>query len=227
MDDIFNQAAVAEYNKALQQLSTEKTAQMALKKSFERYDNLIATSVEASTTKPACKAGCAFCCYYKVEVRAHEVFLIKDYLQKNCTHEQLQSVLSEAEKNSLVIKTLTHEQHLSTNIKCPFLNENNCSIYSARPFKCRNFHATDASACESSFNEPSNLSIENTFVETVAMFGNAHSQGFERAAQTSGLDFRAYDLNTALLEVFADPTSLKRFKRGKKAFKTAIEIIDE
>ena len=227
MDDIFNQAAVAEYKKALQQLSTDKTTQIALQKSFARYDNLIAKSVEESITKPACKAGCAFCCHYKVEVRAHEVFLIKDYMQKNWSHVQINNVLSEAENNAALIATLTPEQHLLTNIKCVFLMNNQCSIYPVRPFKCRNFHATDATACENSFNEPSNLSIENSFVESVAMFGNAHSQGFESAVKNSGLDFRAYDLTTAIIEVFEDAATSKRFKRGKKTFQKAIEVIDD
>ncbi len=227
MDDIFNKAAVAEYKTAIAQIASDKTTQIALKKSFVRYENLIAKSVEESSIKPACKAGCAYCCYYKVEVRAHEMFIIKDHMQSNWTQVQINKVLTEAETNSALIKTLTHEQHLATNIKCPFLVENNCSIYSVRPYKCRNFHATDASACEESFNDPDNLTIENSFVESIAMFGNAHSQGFEKAIKSSGSDFRAYDFNTAIIEVFAEPSALKRFKRGKKTFLQAIEVIED
>ncbi len=227
MDDIFNKAAVVEYKTAIAQIASEKTTQIALKKSFVRYENLIAKSVEESSIKPACKAGCAYCCYYKVEVRAHEMFIIKEHMQSNWTQVQINQVLAEAETNSTLIKTLTQEQHLATNIKCPFLMENKCSIYSVRPYKCRNFHATDASACEESFNDPDNLTIENSFVESIAMFGNAHSQGFEKAIKSSGLDFRAYDFNTALIEVFAEPSALKRFKRGKKTFLQAIEVIEE
>ena len=227
MDDIYNQAAVAEFTTALTDLGKEKTAQAALKKSFVRYENLIATSTEASLTKPACKAGCAYCCHYKVEVRAHEMFLIKDHLQKNWTPPQIKTLLNEAEENAKIIRNLTPEQHLTINIKCVFLMDNQCSIYSVRPFKCRNFHATNAIACEESFNDPANLSIENSFVESIAMFGNAHSQGFEGAVQNSGLDSRAYDFTTALLEIFAEPNTLKRFTKGKKTFIKAIEVDDE
>ncbi|RYY76707.1 MAG: YkgJ family cysteine cluster protein [Gammaproteobacteria bacterium] len=224
MTDIFNDAALSEYTTALKELGAQKTVQGALKKSFTRYENLIAKSTEESTIKPACKAGCAYCCHYKVEVMAHEIFLIKDHLQQNWTATQIKSLLKDAEENAKIIKTLTQEQHLVTNIKCPFLIENQCSIYSVRPFKCRNFHATDANACEKSFNDPENLDIESNFVESIAMFGNAHSQGFEAAVKNTGLDARAYDFTTALLEVFAEPNALKRFSRGKKTFIKAIEI---
>jgi Fe-S-cluster containining protein len=224
MSDIFNDAAVGEYTTALKDLGTEKTVQGALKKSFTRYENLIAKATEESTIKPACRAGCAYCCHYKVEVMAHEMFLIKDYLQKNWPAAQIKDLLNEAEANAPIIRSLTQEQHLTTNIKCTFLVNNQCSIYSVRPFKCRNFHATDANACEQSFNDPENLDIENNYVEAIAMFGNAHSQGFETAVKNSGLDPRAYDFTTALLEIFAEPNALKRFSRGKKTFTKAIEV---
>lgn len=227
MDDIFNEAAVAEYKKATQQLAAEKTTQAALKKSFERYGNLIAKSIEESVTKPACKPGCAYCCYYKVEVRAAEMFLIKDYLLTNYGESRIKKVLADAKSNAALIKTLTHDQHLTTNIKCPFLIENKCSVYLVRPFKCRNFHATNVDGCESSFNDPSDLTIKSGFIESVAMFGNAHSQGFEGAVKNAGLDSRAYDLNTALLEVFEEPSALKRYKRGKKTFLKAIEVSED
>jgi len=226
MNDIYNNAAVGEYAIALKDLGTQKTAQGALKKSFTRYENLIAKSTEGAAIKPACKAGCAYCCHYKVEVMAHEVFLIKDHLQQNWNASQIKVLLDEAEENAKIITTLTQEQHLTTNIKCPFLMNNQCSIYSVRPFKCRNFHATDATACEQSFNDPKNLGIENNFVESIAMFGNAHSQGFETAVKNKGLDTRAYDFTTALLEVFAEPNAVKRFNRGKKTFTIAIEVKD-
>jgi Fe-S-cluster containining protein len=226
MSDIFNDAALGEYTTALKELAAEKAVQGALKKSFTRYENLIAKATEESTVKPACKAGCAYCCHYKVEVMAHEMFLIKDYLQKNWQASRIKDLLNEAEENAKVIRTLTQEQHLTTNIKCPFLVNNQCSIYSVRPFKCRNFHATNATACEQSFNDPENLNIENNFVEAIAMFGNAHSQGFETAVKNAGMDSRAYDFTTALLEIFSEPNALKRFNRGKKTFTKAIEVKD-
>jgi Fe-S-cluster containining protein len=227
MDDVFNEAAIAEYEKATQQLDTEKTTLTTLNKSFERFDNLIAKSIEESAIKPACKAGCAYCCYYKVEIRAAEMFLIKDYLLNNYNESHIKNVLADARSNATLIKTLTHEQHLTTNIKCPFLIENKCSVYRVRPFKCRNFHATDVEACEDSFNNPDDLTIKSGFIEAAAMFGNAHSQGFEGAVKNAGLDSRAYDLNTALLEVFAEPSALKRFNRGKKTFLKAIQVNED
>lgn len=224
MNDFFQQTAQREFQTASQQLPSAKQFQPALTKSFARYDNLIAKTIDESSIKPACKAGCAFCCYYKVEVRAHEMLLIKDYMRATLSADKVAAILAEAETNAAIIRTLSPEQHLTTNLKCALLRDNQCSIYPVRPFRCRNFHATDASACEQSHGDPSNMEIATGMIETVALAADAHSQGFEAAIEHKGLDARVYDFTTALLEVFADEHCLKRYLRGKKTFQTAIEV---
>jgi Fe-S-cluster containining protein len=224
MNDIYQQAAMGEYQRVLADYATEKKSKTALQNSYGRHDQLIAKSTEASSIKPACRAGCAFCCHYKVEVRAHEVFLIKEHMEQRLSPELQQSILAEAETNAQTIKNLTPEEHLSTNIKCPFLIDSQCSIYTVRPFRCRNFHATDVSICEASFNAPADMSIANNLIESVALFGDAHTQGYEAAAHKKGLDPRVYDFTSALLEAFGEANALKRYNRGKKAFLTAIEV---
>jgi len=225
MTDIFQTAALTEYQRSAAQLKNAKEVNPALQKSYERYDNLIAKAIDESPIKPACKAGCAFCCHYKVEVRAHEMLLIKDYMSKTFSAEKIAAVLAEAEANAVIIRTLTPEQHLTTNLKCALLQDNQCSIYPVRPFRCRNFHSTDANACEQSHGDPDNMEIATGMIEDVAMFADAHTQGFEAAAEQTGRDARVYDFTTALLEVFANDQPVKRYQRGKKTFQNAIEVI--
>lgn len=224
MNDFFQQTAQAEFQKASQQLPAAKQFQTALTHSFARYDRLIASTIQTSSTKPACQAGCAFCCYYKVEVRAHEMLNIKDYLRKHFSAEKIQQVQRDAEQNATIIRSITPEQHLTTNMKCPLLQDNQCSAYPVRPYRCRNFHATDAQACEQSFADPANMAIATGMIESVALAADAHSQGFEAAIEHKGLDTRVYDFNTALLEVLTDESCLKRYLRGKKTFQRALEV---
>lgn len=225
MTDIFQTTAQNEYQRSATQLKSSKDASLALKKSYERYDNLITKAINVSASKPACKAGCAFCCHYKVEVRAHEMLLIRDYMDKTFTAEKIQTVLAEAKANAAIIRNITPEQHLTTNLKCALLQDNQCSIYPVRPFRCRNFHSIDADACEQSHNDPHNMEIATGMIEDVAMYADAHTQGFEAAAGQTGRDARIYDFNTALMEVFTETNVLKRYRAGKKTFINAIEVI--
>jgi len=226
MSDQFEQAAVAEYERTVLAIRKLKTPLTPLQKSYSRFDKIIAKAIEDSPDKPACKAGCFYCCYYKVEVKAHEMLLIHEHMQKNLTSGLRTEILTSAKANAELIRTLSTKEHLSTNIKCPLLIANQCSIYEARPFRCRSFHALKVDACEASYANPSDFSIATELIEDVSHFSDALSQGFEAAVMDAGLDHRTYDLNTALLEVFEDKDVEKRYKRGKKAFKVAIEVLE-
>ncbi|WP_049631316.1 YkgJ family cysteine cluster protein [Cellvibrio sp. pealriver] len=227
MTELFQTTAQQEYQRATTQFKNSKDANAALKKSYARYDNLIAVAVDESPTKPECKAGCAFCCHYKVEARAHEVLLAKDYIRTHFSAGQKAQLVERLTANAAIIRTLTPEQHLLTNIRCALLDNNQCSIYPARPFRCRNFHSTDAQACEASFNHPDDMAIATGMIEGVAILADAHTQGFEAAAAQTGRDNRIYDFTTALLEALADDQPLKRYQRGKKAFQQGIEVVAE
>lgn len=224
MSDIFQFTAQQEYQRAATQLKGSKDANAALKKSYERYDNIIATAFAESTDTAACKAGCGFCCYYKVEARAHEVLLVRDYILKHFPAEKIAAVKESLSANATIIRSLTPEQHLVTNLKCALLDNNQCSVYPTRPFRCRNFHSTDADACEASFNDPANMHISTGMIESVAIRADAHTQGFEAAAEQSGRDNRVYDFTTALLEALTDEQPPKRYQRGKQTFQKAIEV---
>lgn len=226
MNDFFQNIAQREFQTTSQQLTSAKQVQVALKASYARQDKIIATSLQEAKRDLACKAGCAFCCYYKVEVRAHEVFAITTYVQKNLDAEQRQALVKQVQENAAIIRQLTPQQHLTTNLKCPLLQDNRCSVYPVRPYRCRNFHATDAQACESSFADPANMDISTGMIEIVALAADAHTQGFEAAVAQQGLDPRVYDFNTALLEALTDAHCEKRYGRGKKAFQRAIEVLD-
>jgi Fe-S-cluster containining protein len=227
MSDKFEQAAVAEYERSSGDISKLKTTLLPLKRAYQRFDKIIASAIEESPAKPACKAGCSYCCYYKVEVKAHEMLLIHEYMQKNLASTLSAHILASAKTNAELIRTLTPKEHLSSNIKCPFLIENQCSIYDVRPFRCRSFHAINVATCEASYANPSDFSIATELIEDVSHFSDALSQGFEAATTDSGYDHRTYDLNTALLDVFDDASIQKRYKRGKKVFKAAIEVVDD
>jgi Fe-S-cluster containining protein len=224
MTDLFQAAAQHEYHRAAAQLKGSKDANVALKKSYERHGNLITTASENADTKPDCRAGCAFCCHYKVEARAHEVLLVKDYITRQFSLEEKSTILARIQANAEVIRTLTPEQHLTTNLPCGFLENNQCRIYPVRPFRCRNFHSTNAQACEASFNDPGNMEISTGMIEEVAVLADAHTQGFEAAAEQTSRDNRVYDFTTAILEALTDEQCLKRFQRGKKTFQHAIEV---
>ncbi len=174
----------------------------------------------ASTLTPplACKQGCAYCCHYKVEVRAEEVFQIVEFVRAKFSAPRQEMLHDTAVRNAATLSALTPTQQLSANLPCPFLEGGACTIYAVRPARCRTFHATDVAGCRQAFEEPENLNIPHSLVPALLQTGEAHLQGVRAAFAEAGYDGKACELNAALARALADATPRRRFEKGKKAF---------
>lgn len=188
----------------------------ALASSQQRHDARIAAAPDVATL--ACRAGCTWCCYFTVDVRAAEVFRILDFVEQSFTPEEKARVFAEVRANSLTLKSLDEDERVTRNLKCPFLKEGRCTIYAARPQSCRNYHATNAAGCQQSYEEPDNLDIDPDFAPGVYQSGQAHVEAFSAGMSDAGYDVNAYELNCALDAALSEPDARARFESRLKPF---------
>ena len=182
----------------------------AFENSQKRHDERIASAPDIGTL--ACRAGCTWCCYFSVDVRAVEVFSILDYVERTFTSEEKARVYGEIRANSAASRKLSDDERVTRNVKCPFLNAGRCTIYSARPQSCRNYHATDVAGCQKSYEEPDNLDIDPDFAPWVYQAGTAHVDAFSTAMRDAGYDVSAYELSSALDAAMTEVGARERFE---------------
>ena len=190
-----------------------------------RLDAAMESAEVQSKAKTACREGCSYCCYYQVDVSAHEALQIVDFVSKQFSKEKISEFLDAADANAAIIRKLTRAEHRATNIACVFLRDGRCSIYPVRPLHCRTHHATDVEGCKQSYVNPT-VDTANTFIPVLFVYGNASKLAIYSALSKSGVDSRMYELTTAFLEGMSSHATLKRYRQGKKAFPTAIVVID-
>jgi Fe-S-cluster containining protein len=188
----------------------------ALESSQQRHDARIAAAPDVGTL--ACRAGCSWCCYFTVDVRAAEVFRILDFVERSFTPEEKARVFAEARANSAALRKLGEGERVTRNVKCPFLEEARCTIYAARPQSCRNYHATNVAGCQQSYEEPENLDIDPEFAPGVYQAGGAHAEAVSAAMCGAGYDVNAYELNCALDACLSEPGARERFESKLKPF---------
>jgi Fe-S-cluster containining protein len=190
----------------------------AYERSRRRHDERLQAAPDVHTL--ACKNGCFWCCYFTVDVRAVEVFAILDYLARELGHEAQARVRREIEANSTLLQGLSELERMRRNVKCPFLSAGRCSIYEARPQTCRNYHATDATGCRASYEQPENTEIDPDFAPLVYQTGGAHVDAFCSSLRLRGYDIKAYELSTALAVAMIDSDARSRFESKKNPFPT-------
>src|ERR1700685_4853591 len=74
----------------------------ALENSQQRHDARIAAAPDVGTL--ACRAGCTWCCYFTVDVRAAEVFRIVDVDERSFTPAEKTRVYGEVRANSAELR---------------------------------------------------------------------------------------------------------------------------
>jgi Fe-S-cluster containining protein len=188
----------------------------ALENSQQRHDVRIAAAPDVGTL--ACRAGCTWCCYFTVDVRAVEVFRILDFIEQSFTCEEKARVYAEVRANSAALRKLSEGERVTRNVKCPFLNEGRCTVYETRPQSCRNYHATSVAGCRQSYEEPENLNIDPDFAPGVYQAGGAHVEAVSTAMRDAGYDVNAYELNCAFDAALSEPDAREQFESGLKPF---------
>jgi Fe-S-cluster containining protein len=206
-----------EYERARDEIRTAGVLR-AFENSQQRHDSRIASAPDVGTL--ACRAGCNWCCYFSVDVRAVEVFSILDFVERTFAPEEKARVYAEVRANSTALNNLDETERMRRNVKCPFLNEGRCTIYAARPQTCRNYHATSAVGCQQSYEDPDNLDIDPELAPWVYQAGSAHVDAFSTAMRDAGYDIRAYELNGALDAAMSESAARERFESRLPPFTT-------
>jgi len=169
-----------------------------------------------------CKAGCGTCCHLgKIDARAHEIFALADWIQRNFTAEQRDAVLERARSHAAAVAPLTLEEHLRTVRACPLLRDMNCSAHPARPGVCRIGHSTDVRICERAFQNPHDLAAKGGSHAESKLAMTVASDGTSFAFLEAGFDKTVYDLGSALAEALGDPAAQERWLAGERAFSKA------
>jgi Fe-S-cluster containining protein len=216
LDLAFIRAILAqEYDRAKDEIRTAGVLR-AFENSQQRHDVRIASAPDVGTL--ACCAGCTWCCYFSVDVRAVEVFSILDFVEHTFTSEEKARVYAEVRTNSAALQNLGESERMKRNVRCPFLNGGRCTIYATRPQSCRNYHATDVAGCQQSYEDPDNLEIDPDFAPGVYQAGTAHVDAFSTAMRDAGYDVNAYELNCALDAALSEPAARERFESRLRPF---------
>jgi Fe-S-cluster containining protein len=194
----------------------------ALDRSRARHEKKCDEVLEQESKALACRKGCPFCCHLRVTLKAHEMFRITAHMASRFSRKRRDEILKLAQINLSILSSLSKRGQVTTNLRCPFLQDDACSIHEVRPASCRDFHSTDKAVCEYSFENPTDIESQSSCIEALRYVGTKWSEAASIAFAEAGFDPHTYELNSALVEAMTEGSSAKRFNHHKTAFLKAI-----
>ena len=100
----------------------------SLKAKLGRIYRLVDAVSEVAAPYTACRKGCSGCCKMNVSITSHEAERLADVSGR---------------KMVTVVRPPKHPEDKFAGVPCPFLVNDECSVYEARPFACRAHRSFD------------------------------------------------------------------------------------
>jgi Fe-S-cluster containining protein len=171
-------------------------------------------------SKIACAKNCSHCCYLRVVAYPHELVAIHNYIHHSLKLDVKQTILERLKSQAKIVENMSEQEHLTTNIVCPFLLNKQCVIYAVRPITCAGYHSLSEAACVRSYDNPTDTNG----------FGIPLSQDIDRArniqhqlvvgvSRSLESDEMTYELITSLQKIENNPKAIQRWKQSKKMFR--------
>lgn len=115
---------------------------------------------EASESKMiACCKGCGHCCHLRIEAYDFELDTMYEYVQRELSSDQQAQIKAAVVERYPIVKDLGDQEQRSINVRCPFLIDDQCSVYPVRPMSCAGYNSCDASLCKRSNEDPDDTSF--------------------------------------------------------------------
>ena len=189
---------------------------MRASKAAEKAHEFFETSLKrnASGIKIECAKGCAYCCHVAVSALAPEVFHIANAMRAQHASD-FESRRGRIRAGASSTHRLSDFERARRKLPCALLENNACSVYSARPGPCRGMTSVSVKACELAFSG-ARVSIQTPMVWT--SLRNAHLQALMAALTAADLSSESYDLNEAILVALDHPDAEARWLKGEDVF---------
>lgn len=169
---------------------SSRNVKLAISRLYVAVDELLESFLArtAGEGSPAeCKKGCAWCCHQAVYAVTHEFLYLREYVSQSLTEDQRNRVLERARLKVLQTIKLPVDEQLKVRAACPFLEDNSCMVYEARPMACRIYLSSSLSSCMREHEHPENGKAMAELFEFPLLAGRMLNEGFVAYLKQSGI----------------------------------------
>jgi Fe-S-cluster containining protein len=177
--------------------------------------------LEAEQTLPhpiACGEGCGSCCFNQVELTPPEALILGRHIVETFSDAERERVLAAVARNLAITagKSKTAIAARRSELPCPLLRDQRCSVYPVRPLMCRAMHALDRERCEAELRTGS-LAV-NPYYAHRHDIALSVSAGLREGCRGACLQAEALNLVQALHDFFRQENPVERWLNGEAVF---------
>lgn len=168
---------------------------------------------------PACRPGCDFCCYAVVPCKIPDLIALLEHIGSTFSQAQLEGLRNRLYDYERAVAPRFGRQLHTVRAACPLLVNRLCTVYEARPLRCRGVFSLDARGCEISRDDPDgHLPV----IPSLARIAHAAQAGIDQVLTAQGYAAGLYDMARALKMALDDPKLVDDWLEGGDGFAAAL-----
>ena len=183
---------------------------------------------ESESPAAECHKGCSWCCRQLVAVTAPEAIYAARFIRSTFDHTGIQALKNRLADHVTTAAGLSSGDHVDQKLSCPFLEDDSCSIYDARPIQCRGVHSQSADFCLRLLDERAEVEaqlsageLSEPFLLIPLILHNSVQVGMAGALGHAGNKADLLDLAGSMKIALGDAEIARSWLDGKPVFEAA------
>jgi hypothetical protein len=175
----------------------------------------------------ACAAGCAACCHQQVAITPAEAVAIARHVDCRFSPAERAALVARLKALDGAVRGLDAPARARLKRPCAFLVDGRCSIYDARPLRCRGVYSRDAAHCRWAMDHPDAAAERRRragpgpYIGVSARIMDASLTGLARACREMTLEVDSLELTVAARIALAVPDIELHYRSGEPVFAAA------
>jgi hypothetical protein len=176
----------------------------------------------------ACAAGCGACCHQLVAIAPAEAAAIARFVDQRFTPDERKDLIERIGALDTATRGKVAVERARLRLPCAFLADGRCSIYEARPLRCRAVHSRDAGDCgwvlvnpDAAAQQRGTRDGAGPYLVAPVKIMDAALTGLARACRSIGIAGESLELTAASRIALAVPDLEQNMSAGAPVFAAA------
>ncbi len=165
-----------------------------------------------------CRKGCSWCCHQAIMASPYELIYLVQWIREHFPLERQEKIMARTREKARHTAGLKASEFMLFKAACPFLEEESCSVYPARPLACRIYLSSSLDSCIREFRDPGDQLRFPALYAFPLRAGRMINEGISAWLLEKGFQVEDWLLELMLQQLFERQDILPSWFGGRTAF---------
>lgn len=170
--------------------------------------------------KVDCREKCSSCCHQAVLIIPYEAFYMDQFLCESFTEDHRRKIQARIREKDRITRKMKVQEFLHYKYPCPFLEDERCAVYPARPMACRTYLSADRDSCVYEYQHPAEIDFFPGLYEFPLHAGRMMNEGICAWLSEHNIHPTEWRLESSMATIMNNKGCFNKWLSGENIFQT-------